>query len=96
MARRKLTLHDIRPEDPDRDVQPARERRPRRWSRFFPAVLWLALVAFGIAAAYAAWRAVAAGGDGLSVFAQALVWPGSAIFAVVFVVAFAGWTLDID
>jgi hypothetical protein len=49
-----------------------------------------------IAAAYAAWQALVRGNGGLSVFLNQLLWPGTAIFAVVFLVAVAGWKLDID
>lgn len=93
MARRRLTL---------RDTQPRNERLPLGTPRkaaespLFPTVLWLALVALGVAVGYAAWRAVISEGRWLSTFVGELLWPGLAIFAVVFLVALAGWKLDID
>ena len=93
MAHRRLILLDMRPDDDD---EPVMEQHEEPGSDLFPTVLWLALVALGVAAAYAAWRAVMAEGARLSVFAGELVWPGLAIFAVVFAVAVAGWKLDID
>jgi hypothetical protein len=46
----------------------------------------------------AAWRAANAGAgeSQAAAFAQALLWPGGAVFLVVLVVVWLGWILDID
>jgi hypothetical protein len=68
----------------------------KRESGLFPTVLWFVLAGLVSAAAYAAWRAAVTEGGWPGVFFSQLLWPGAAIFAVVFIVAFAGWKLDID
>jgi hypothetical protein len=59
-------------------------------------VLWFALAGVAVSVVYAGWKSVSTDGDRLAVFLSQMLWPGAAIFAVVFIVAFAGWKLDID
>lgn len=71
--------------------EPAREagRRwlPPWWTAAFPL-----LVALGIAA----WRAAVAETGTAGAFASGLLWPGLGAFAVVSLIVWLGWVLDID
>jgi Na+/proline symporter len=43
-----------------------------------------------------AWRAITSSGDGARLFLASLIWPGLAVAAAVFIVAWLGWSLDLD
>ena len=53
---------------------------------------WLPLPGFAIALTWAAYEAVAAGGD----FLPTLLWPGAAILVLVTIATWFGWQLEID
>lgn len=68
---------------------------PGGWRRLVPpwwTVLFPLLVTVGVAA----WRAATADGGRASAFFAGLVWPGLAAFALVAVIVWLGWVLDID
>jgi hypothetical protein len=45
---------------------------------------------------WAAWEAIDESGDSLSAFAQALIWPGLAIFLATTFVVWLAWKVDLE
>lgn len=73
------------------------EDQPEGLRRFLPPwwTLGFPLVA---TAGVSAWLAAnrGAGEDAASVFLTGLLWPGAAVFALVLVIVWLGWVLEID
>ena len=65
------------------------------WRRFVPP-WWTVFSPLVVTIGVAAWRSAAAEADRTSAFLTGLVWPGLAAFAVVAVIVWLGWVLDID
>lgn len=71
---------------------PRQETKPRRlvppwWTVVFPVLVALCV---------AGWRAASADADRAAAFARGLAWPGLGAFALVAVIVWLGWVLDID
>ncbi len=71
------------------DSRDAGQRRflPPWWTVFFPL-----LVMGGVAV----WQGARAEDDAIAAFLRGLVWPGLGAFALVAVIVWLGWVLDID
>lgn len=58
---------------------------------------WIWLLGIAAAAGTGVWQLIAAAGKrDATLFFGGLAWPGSAIAAAVFVVAWLGWSLDLE
>jgi hypothetical protein len=60
---------------------------PPWWTLLFPLLVTLG---------FAAWRAATTEGGVAADFLISLLWPGLAVFAVVALIVWLGWVLDID
>jgi hypothetical protein len=63
--------------------------------RFVPP-WWTVLFPVAVTLGVAGWRAATADADAPAAFGAALLWPGAAVFAVVALIVWLGWVLDID
>ena len=68
---------------------------PPPWRRFVPP-WWTVFFPLTVTAGFAGWQAATAEQDQASAFLTGLAWPGLAVFAVVTVIVWLGWVLDID
>lgn len=79
-----------------------RKRQRLREARAREALLtwWMPLPGLAIALGFAGWRAVsregAAAAERLGAFGATLLWPGLLIVAVVLVIVWAAWKLELD
>ena len=73
---------------PEAPHRPGRQRLlPPWWTIFFPLVVTLG---------FAGWRAATTESGRAAAFFAGLLWPGLAVFALVAVIVWLGWVLDID
>ncbi len=68
---------------------------PAAWRRFVPP-WWTLLFPLIVALGVGAWRAASATDGQAGAFFDGLLWPGMAAFALVSVMVWLGWVLDID
>jgi hypothetical protein len=57
---------------------------------------WMPLAGILLAAGWAFWEAIDASGNALSAFAEALFWPGIAIFVAATFVVWLAWKVDLE
>jgi hypothetical protein len=68
------------------------EAKPRE-----PLILWwMPVVALVSPLAWAAWQAASAEAGALAAAAQALLWPGVALYLGTLTVLWAGWKIDLE
>jgi hypothetical protein len=73
------------------------ETPERRWWVLAPPPWWCLLFVLAGMLGTAVWRVITGGtAAGLALYFTSLIWPGLAIGAVIAVVVWLGWVLDLD
>jgi hypothetical protein len=70
--------------------------KPQRSAFLKPPPWWLIALAIATDVGTGAWQLISASHGSVALFLGGLAWPGLAIALVVAVVAWLGWTLDLE